>query len=85
VSTYSTANLIATARRLRWIALRRRAPIWARLYLRESPLGRWIVRDEHDRCGGIFSTQEAALKFVRSEFGANAQIITADVTHREAA
>jgi len=85
VSRHSTANLIATARRRRWIAQRRRAPVGARLYLRETPLGRWVVRDEHDRCGGTFVTQVAALKFVRSEFGANARIIVAEAVRREAA
>lgn len=85
MSTYSSATVIATARRRRWIAKRRRAAIGAQLYLRETPLGRWVVREEHDRCGGTFLTLEAALKFIRSEFGANAQIIAADVVQKNAA
>jgi hypothetical protein len=85
VSTYSTAHRIATARRRHWIAQRRRARAKARLYVHETQCGRWVVREEYDRCGGTFLTQAAALKFIRSEFGADVQIVATNVVQKEAA
>jgi hypothetical protein len=64
-------------------SLERRAS--ARLHLRETRSGAWIVRDEGNRRGGSFFTLAAALKFIRTEFGAGAQIIAKYMMHKEAA
>jgi hypothetical protein len=53
--------------------------------LRETRLGTWVVREESDRRGGSFFTLRAALKFIRREFGADAQVITTYVMQNEAA
>jgi hypothetical protein len=43
------------------------------------------VRDEHDRRGGSFLTREAALKYIRREFGAGAEITATHLAQKEAA
>jgi hypothetical protein len=43
--------------------------------MRETRFGTWVVRDESDRRGGCFFTFEAALKFIRHEFGSGARPI----------
>jgi len=57
----------------------------ARLHMRETRSGNWIVQDASGRRGGCFFTYEAALKFIRSEFGPNAQIVTTQLAQRKAA
>jgi len=54
-------------------------------YLRETRAGTWVVRDREDRRGGIFFTREAALKYIRSEFGTDAQFVTTYLVQKEAA
>jgi hypothetical protein len=56
-----------------------------RLRLYATRLGTWIVREESGRCGGSFFSQEAALKFIRREFGADAQIVMTHLMQKDAA
>lgn len=63
----------------------RGSPRRARLYMRETRAGTWVVREDDDRRGGSFFTREAALRFIRSEFGADAQITATYVLNKEAA
>ena len=49
----------------------------ARILLRRTPDGLWIVRDEMDRRGGRFHDRRAALRFASREFGPAARIIDA--------
>jgi hypothetical protein len=53
--------------------------------MRETRAGTWVVREDDDRRGGSFFTREAALRFIRSEFGADAQITATYVLNKEAA
>ena len=46
-------------------------------YLSQNANGGWSVRDEADNRGGLFQNREAALKFVRREFGREARVVTA--------
>ncbi len=46
-------------------------------YVYEGPSGSWIVQDEMDNRGGLFTDRKAALKFVRHEFGPDAEIVMA--------
>jgi hypothetical protein len=55
------------------------------LHVRETRHGIWVVREESDRRGGSFFTYEAALKFIRNEFGTDAQIVATDLVHKKAA
>jgi hypothetical protein len=57
----------------------------ARLHMRQTRQGTWMVRDEDDRRGGSFVTREAALKFIRREFGAGAEITATYLAQKEAA
>ncbi len=57
----------------------------ARLHLRQTRSGAWVVRDDADCRGGCFLTLAAALKFISTEFGAGALVITTHVTRKEAA
>ncbi len=47
-------------------------------YVYEARSGNWIVRDEMDSRGGLFTNRKVALKFARREFGPDTQIIMAD-------
>ncbi len=53
--------------------------------MRETRAGTWVVREERGRRGGSFFTLEAALRFIRSEFGAGAQVIAAYFVEKQAA
>jgi hypothetical protein len=55
------------------------------LLMRKTRSGAFIVRDEGNRRGGCFLTYKAALKFIRDEFGPDAQIVATYVAHKEAA
>lgn len=57
----------------------------ARLCLHRTRSGSWRIVDESGRCGGIFATQEAALKFIRLEFGPQEQVTTVSHAQSEAA
>ena len=46
-------------------------------YVYEGPSGTWIVQDEMDSRGGLFTDRKAALKFARHEFGLNTKIVMA--------
>lgn len=46
-----------------------------RIHVSETPKGAWIVRDEADRRGGFFQDRRAAYRFIRDEFGRDAEII----------
>jgi hypothetical protein len=46
-------------------------------YVYEGPSGNWIVQDEMDSRGGLFTNRKAALKFVRHEFGPDTEIVMA--------
>lgn len=48
----------------------------ANVTLMETKTGRWHVKDAADRKGGIFNTYKAAIRFIRDEFGTNANITT---------
>lgn len=56
-----------------------------RVHMRQTRYGTWVVREEGDRRGGNFFTQDAALKFIRSEFGTDAQITATYFVHKQAA
>jgi hypothetical protein len=62
-----------------------RAPSGTKLHMRETRFGTWVVREEGDRRGGSFFTRNAALKFIRQEFGANAHIIERFLVQKVAA
>ena len=47
----------------------------SRAHVFEGPGGLWTVRDDEDRRGGLFNDHKAAMKFVRREFGLNAQVV----------
>ncbi len=85
MSTYLSVKRVATAGRLHAIARHGSATDRARVFLRKTQLGAWVVGEGNGRRGGIFFTQEAALKFIRSEFGADAQIVAADTVRKTAA
>ncbi len=76
---------VAAARRLKALAQSGNAEVRTRLYLLETRPGMWVVREENDRRGGVFVTQAAALKFIRSEFGARALIVAAEAMNKKAA
>ena len=46
-------------------------------YVYEGPSGNWIVQDDMDSRGGLFTNRKAALKFVRHEFGPDTEIVMA--------
>lgn len=46
-----------------------------RIHVSETSKGTWIVRDEADRRGGFFQDRRAAFRFIRDEFGRNAEIV----------
>ena len=46
-----------------------------RAHVLEGPAGLWTVRDDLDRRGGLFNDRKAAFKFIRREFGENAEVI----------
>jgi hypothetical protein len=53
--------------------------------LRETAAGAWIVRDEEDRHGGCFVTRKAAMKYIRTQFGPDAEIVVLGAAQKEAA
>ena len=53
------------------------AQLIACAYVYEGHSGTWIVQDEMDSRGGLFTDRKAALKFVRHEFGPDTQIVMA--------
>ena len=86
MSPYPSVEDAVPAERLQSTRRNRQGPLArARLYLRETRLGTWVVREESDRRGGSFFTLGAALKFIRREFGADAHVITTYVMQNEAA
>jgi len=86
VNKYVSASNVATVKKgLDLIVPRRARQIAARLYVSETRRGNWVVRDEGDRWGGRFFTYEAAMKFIRDEFGTAAQIIATYLVHKKAA
>lgn len=46
-----------------------------RIHVSETPKGGWFVRDEADRRGGFFQDRRSAFRFIRDEFGQNAEIV----------
>jgi|GEM_PF-5668274 len=52
----------------------------AKVELIETTSGRWSVKDAMDRKGGIFTSHKTALRFIRDEFGASANITTIAAT-----
>ena len=62
-----------------------RYPPGARLTLRETAAGAWIVRDAEDRHGGRFVTRKAAMKYIRAQFGPDAEIVVLGASQKEAA
>ena len=60
-------------------------PPAARVILRETAAGAWIVRDEEDRHGGCFVTRKAAMKYIRTQFGPDAEIVVLGAAQKEAA
>lgn len=81
MNKYSSAHAAADKRHQ--IERARRGTSGARL--RETRTGAWVVHDENNRRGGCFFTHEAALKYIRTEFGPDAQIITIRVPRKKAA
>ena len=57
----------------------------ARLLLREARDGIWVVQEESGHRGGCFFTREAARKFIRDEFGADALVLLTYQADRQAA
>ncbi len=62
-----------------------RKQVRARLLLRETRYGTWLVQDDGEHRGGCFFTQEAARKFIRHEFGADALVLITYQADRQAA
>ena len=86
MNKYVSARDVAKAkRRMDLVAPRPGRPTAARLYMSETRRGIWIVRDAGDRRGGRFFSYEAAMKFIRTEFGPDAQIIATYQVHTKAA
>jgi hypothetical protein len=85
VSKRVTAIEVGTKKGMDWIAPRQARPTATRLYLSETRHGAWVVRDEKDRRGGRFFTYEGAMKYIRTEFGAVAQIVATHLVHKKAA
>jgi len=56
-----------------------------KLYVRETRYATWVVREEGNRRGGCFFTYEAALKFIRNEFGPDARPIMTYLAQKVAA
>ena len=50
-------------------------PAGARVYVRETGAGIWIVHDEDDSKGGCFRNHQTACRFAVDEFGADAEIV----------
>ena len=48
------------------------------VYIFPAKSGAWIVRDEDDRKGGMFTTRKAATRFIKREFGKTTSIINAN-------
>ena len=46
-----------------------------RLILGQDAKGYWILAEHRERCGGVFVSREAALKFAASELGIDASLI----------
>lgn len=65
--------------------LTKRTKFRARLLLRETRDGTWVVQDEGGHRGGCFFTREAARKFIRDEFGADALVLLTYQADRQAA
>jgi hypothetical protein len=55
------------------------------LFVSETSHGVWTVRGDGNRRGGTFFTYEAAMRFIRTEFGADAQFIAAAAGSKKAA
>jgi hypothetical protein len=86
VSRYVSARAIAKAnKRLDLAEPRAGRPTAARLFVSETRRGIWIVRDAGDRRGGRFFTYEAAMKYVRTEFGPDAYVVATYQVHTKAA
>lgn len=62
-----------------------RKQVRARSLLRETRNGNWVVQDEGGHRGGCFFTREAARKFIRREFGADALVRITYQADRQAA
>jgi hypothetical protein len=62
-----------------------RKQVRARLLLRETRYGTWVVQDDGGHRGGCFFTQEAARKFISHEFGAEALVLITHQVVRQAA
>jgi len=45
------------------------------LVIGQNAEGHWILAEHRKRCGGIFVSREAALKFAASELGIDASLI----------
>ena len=47
-------------------------PSWAGspvFMIGQNTLGQWVVREQRGKCGGLFVSRDAALRFVRAENG----------------
>ena len=53
----------------------RRAVGDVRLVIGQDAQGHWILAEARKRCGGIFVSREAALKFAASELGVDSSAI----------
>jgi hypothetical protein len=79
---HSSSARIAADRRQ---PLAGRYPPGARITLRETAAGAWIVRDEEDRHGGRFVTRKDAMRYIRTQFGPDAEIVVLGASQKEAA
>jgi hypothetical protein len=46
-----------------------------RVFVRVAPSGAWIIFDERDHRGGRFRDREAAMRFIRREFGPEVELV----------
>ena len=58
-------------------------PLGARVYVRETGAGIWIVHDEDDSKGGCFRHHQTACRFAEAEFGADAEIVVSRCSPRK--
>jgi len=42
--------------------------------VRVAPSGAWVIHDERDHCGGRFRNREAAIRYIRRQFGTNVRL-----------
>ena len=54
-----------------------------RIFVRETQKG-WLVHDEQDKKGGCFARRHSAFRFVKDQFGEDAEVIVQPLFDRSA-